>query len=286
MLLTPHIVRTHELTARDLGNIYIGTQSNMSLGGPPPLIGGIAEPPADVPVNPAPPPAPGAVQLQVPPGTSPIPGLTAVPAPAPPPAGPPAGAATAPPTVNVPAQPPGVTATPTNPPATIPTPTPANPNPPATQTPPVQTAPAPTTTAPPAPARVVLSAPPEMRVGAGPYTVPVSISGASRLSTITLSINYNPAVVRVRNVQEGSFMRQGGINAAFSQQVDPAAGRVDIVITRPGDQVGAAGTGLLAAVLFEPVAAGSVTFMTSGVGAMAGGGTPPLTFAPATVIVK
>ncbi len=26
MLLTPRIVRSHELTARDLGNIYIGTQ--------------------------------------------------------------------------------------------------------------------------------------------------------------------------------------------------------------------------------------------------------------------
>ena len=34
MLLTPRIVRTHELTAQDLSPIYIGTQSNMSLGGP------------------------------------------------------------------------------------------------------------------------------------------------------------------------------------------------------------------------------------------------------------
>jgi hypothetical protein len=125
-----------------------------------------------------------------------------------------------------------------------------------------------------------------MRVGAGPYTVPVSITGASRLSTITLSINYNPAVVRVRTVQEGSFMRQGGISPAFTQQVDPAAGRIDIAVTRPGDQVGAAGTGLLAAILFEPAAAGSVTFSMSGVGALVGGGTAPLTFTPATVVVK
>lgn len=125
-----------------------------------------------------------------------------------------------------------------------------------------------------------------MRVGAGPYTVPVSITGASRLSTITVSINYNPAVLRVRNVQEGSFMRQGGIAAAFTQQVDPAAGRIDIAITRPGDQVGAAGTGLLAAVLFEPVGAGSATLTLSGVGATVGGGTAPITFTPATVTVK
>ena len=38
MLLTPHIVRTHELTAEDLAPIYIGTQQNIGLGGPPPLI--------------------------------------------------------------------------------------------------------------------------------------------------------------------------------------------------------------------------------------------------------
>ena len=38
MLLTPHIVRTHELTVEDLSSIYIGTQQNVGLGGPPPLI--------------------------------------------------------------------------------------------------------------------------------------------------------------------------------------------------------------------------------------------------------
>ena len=38
MLLTPHIVRTHELTVDDLAPIYIGTQQNVGLGGPPPLI--------------------------------------------------------------------------------------------------------------------------------------------------------------------------------------------------------------------------------------------------------
>ena len=74
---------------------------------------------------------------------------------------------------------------------------------------------------------------------------------------LSLSITYNPAVLRVRSVQEGTFMRQGGIAATFTSQPDPG-GRVDIVITRPGDQTGAVGTGLLAAILFEPVGAGHV----------------------------
>ena len=44
MLLTPRIIRTHELRAWDLSPIYIGTQSNMALTGPPVTIGGPPEP--------------------------------------------------------------------------------------------------------------------------------------------------------------------------------------------------------------------------------------------------
>ena len=40
MLLTPHIVRTNEITEADLRPIYIGSQQNLGLGGPPPLIAG------------------------------------------------------------------------------------------------------------------------------------------------------------------------------------------------------------------------------------------------------
>jgi general secretion pathway protein D len=38
MLLTPRIVRTHELTVQDVSPIFIGSQQSLGLGGPPPLI--------------------------------------------------------------------------------------------------------------------------------------------------------------------------------------------------------------------------------------------------------
>ena len=38
MLLTPHIIRTSEITEEDLKPIYIGSQQNLGVGGPPPLI--------------------------------------------------------------------------------------------------------------------------------------------------------------------------------------------------------------------------------------------------------
>jgi general secretion pathway protein D len=263
MLLTPRIVRTHELTASDVAPIYVGTQQNFGLGGPPPLITPPqgAEPVAgDQTPQPGQPaagqqpglaPPPGATPTGVPvvpPGSSAIPGTTILPAPAaptlggqaPPPAIPPLGAAG------------GAT-----------TPDAAG-----------------------ASGGQVIVSPPgtEFRVGGGPYTVPISITGAQRLSSLSLTITYNPAVLRVRTVQEGSFMRSGGAQPAFTQQVDAAAGRIDIAIVRPGDQTGVAGTGLLAAILFDTIGAGPADLTATGSGATPGGAPLPLQFGPVPIV--
>ena len=124
----------------------------------------------------------------------------------------------------------------------------------------------------------------EFRVGGGPYTVPVSINGAARVSSLSLTITFNPAVLRVRTVQEGSFMRSGGIQAAFTQQVDAATGRIDIAIIRPGDATGVAGTGLLAAVLFDAIGNGVANLAVTGSGSLPGGGPLSLQFAPVPVV--
>jgi general secretion pathway protein D len=296
MLLTPRIIRTHDLNARDLSPIYIGTQSNMSLTGPPATIGGpepdaaaqaqppagaappgtigtptaptaapVAPPPAAQPAT-QPPAAPvlptGSTQRPViPPGSSPIPGM--VPAPAPP----------------APAPSPSTVVNP--PPETPAAPAPAPAAPPANPTPAAPAQPAPST-----PARITLSPPNEMRVGSGPYTIPISIVNATRVSTVTLSITYNPALIRVRNVQEGTFMRQGGAAPAFSNQVDDKSGRIDIVITRPGDKTGASTSGLLAALLIEPITAGTGAFSVSGSATIPGGAPAALQFLPAGITVR
>jgi general secretion pathway protein D len=282
MLLTPRIIRTHDLTAQDLSPIYIGTQSNMALTGPPATIGGEPEPPPPpANVSPGAPPAatpPGTPTLPaamrppaapvlptgssqqpvIPPGSSPIPGTTAPPAPATPPQ-----PATAPPV-----EPPAVIVpTPTQPPVAVP----------AEPAPAVATGP---------PARITLSPPSEMRVGSGPYTVPISIAGANRLSTLTVSITFNPALVRVRNVQEGTFMRQGGITPAFNSNIDEKSGRIDIVVTRPGDKTGASTSGLLAAILVEPLAAGTGSLALTGSGTIPGGAQAALQFVPTGITVR
>ena len=264
MLLTPHIVRTHELTTEDLAPIYIGTQTNIGLGGPPPLIA----PPPEAPPVAAPPAAatpapaggtanpPGGVpptNPPVPPGTSPVPTLVSpLPTTLPTTAsgnGAPGGRAAARRDRGASGRSPGT--------------------PPGT------------------PAQVIVTPPgTEFRIAGGPYTVPVSINNASRVSTLTLTVTYNPNVLRVRTVQDGTFMRQGGVVATFTPRIDAAAGRVDIVVTRTPDQTGASGAGLLAALIFDAVGPGGSVIQVSGVANTPEGTPIPLAFSPVTVTVR
>jgi general secretion pathway protein D len=245
MLLTPRIVRTHELTPQDVGPIRIGTQANLGLSGPPPLLGQ--------------PPQPAAAPVGA-----------AAPAPAPPPAAAPPVALPQP----VQAAPPPVQGQ-VQPQLQVPAAPTAVPGPPANSP-----GGAPGAMVAPGGGQVLVSVPPEFRVGSGPYTVPISITGASQISSVTLTVTYNPAVLRIRVAQEGPFLRSGGVQAAFTQQGDPSAGRLDIAIVRPGDQTGVAGTGLLAALLFETVSAGPANLAINGSASGPGGSPVSLQFAP------
>jgi hypothetical protein len=373
MLLTPHIVRTSEINENDLRPIYIGSQQNLGLGGPPPLIAPTPEPeppgaaPQARPTTPgavpgttpgAPPTSPGApaspsltppgTTLAQPPGSSPVPGFIVVPTPAqpapPPPSQPPPQASAADGTPGTPAtQTPGAAATGASSPSpgasaavtpggqavpapgALPGPGPASgstspppgssaaispggnaapvpgaqPGPVAAAPPPASTPPAPTPPAPtqlPVPpepsttagvgsAQVLISPPGTVfRVGQGPYTVPLTIVNAARLTTLTLTLTYDSAVLRVRTVQEGSFMRSGGATATFTQQIAP--GRVDVTITRSSDATGASGTGLLAAIVLDAIAPGTATLSLNGTGTGPGNTAMGLQFRPVTIAVQ
>ncbi|MGH9236711.1 MAG: secretin N-terminal domain-containing protein [Vicinamibacterales bacterium] len=246
MLLTPRIVRTHELTADDIGPLFIGTQNNLGLTGPPPLIA-VNEPAGAAPA------AAGAV-------------AAAPPVAGPPPIAIPAPAAAAVPPAPVGGVPQGI--------AVIP---PGSSAVPGTTSVPAAAVPGQRA----ASGQIVLSPPStDFRVGSGPYNVPITITGASQISNVAVTVTYNPAVLRMRAVAEGSFMRAGGVNATFTQSPDPANGRVDIAIVRAGDMTGVAGTGLLAALLFEPVTAGQANLTVTATATAPGGAPVPLQFAP------
>jgi type II secretory pathway component GspD/PulD (secretin) len=282
MLLTPHVVRGPEITEADLRPIFIGSQQNLALGGLPPLLA-----PAPAAAEPAPTAGPlpriGETTprgtISVPPGATPIPGTTVVPNPVP----------AAPPPAPFAAPPPVVTPAPQASPQTSPSAAPAGPPPAAATTPPAtagQNADAPPTTSPGfGIAQVIVSPPPGvLRVGQGPYNIPISVTGAQRLSTVTLTLTFDNRFLRVRTVQEGSFLRSGSANVTFSQQVN--GNRVDITISRGADATGVSGTGLLAAILFEAIAPGTATLTLSGSATGPGNTAMGLQFRPVTVTVQ
>ena len=277
MLLTPHILRAPAITETDLRPIYIGSQGNLGLGGPPPLIGApqgtspvdavpAVTPNASTPQSPASAPgarpsgqvaAPAGTTFGAPPGSTPVPG-----------------------TVLVPVQPPDA------PVAVPPTQAVAAP---VVNAPPIAAAPSSDQISLGSPglgvAQVIITPPSTtLRVGAGPYTIPLSIQNVSRLSMVTLTLTYDPALLRVRAVNEGSFMRSGGANAVFTQQA--TAGRVDITITRSADATGATGAGLLGAVLFDAIGPGTATLSANGTATGPGGTPMGLQFRPVTVSIQ
>lgn len=259
MIITPHIVRGHELTIEDLQPIYVGTNSNFGLTGPPPLI---AAPPTTEEL---------AAMVAAGGGLPPVAGQPTQGA-----TNPPAGVnnppATAPPVANrnpniVPVTPVGGANQPANPPA-------GATNPPAT---PLGAA---------RPALLTVTPPGTMQVGGGPYTMPIQINDANQLGTITLTITYNPAVLKARTVTEGAFMRNGGIATTFTPRIDEAAGRVEITIARPAGVSGVTGTGLIGSLVFDAVTAGQANMAITGTATNSSGQIMAMQIVPPQIIVR
>ena len=83
----------------------------------------------------------------------------------------------------------------------------------------------------------------------------------------------------------GKFFAPGRA-VAFAEEVDAAAGRIDMTITPLDDSTGSAGAGLLAAMLFEARGVGSTTLTVSGSAMSLDGGLVSLNFGQATVTVE
>ena len=127
-------------------------------------------------------------------------------------------------------------------------------------------------------------------MGAGPYTVPILITNVSQLGSLTLTVTYNPAVLRAQTATLGQVMQQGGVTPAFSPKIDEATGRIDLVISRSGDPMGVSvpsgAQGLLASIVFETVAPGASPISLAGVGMTMNGQALSLNFVSANVTVK
>jgi len=249
MIITPRILRSQELTPADLAPMYVGTGNSFGATSQPPLI---TEQSLAGGATTIAPPAGQAPPTGTGTTTAPPPGATPQappPAQQPPPATPPAGGRAV-----------GIVPVQGNsPPAAPPT----------------------------APARITITPPgATLQMGGQPYNMPLTVTNASQLSSLTMTVTYNPAVLRATVVTEGTVMKTDGSPTTFVPKIDVSTGRIDLAVTRPGDKVGATGNGLLASIVFEAIGPGQSQIALAGVGMNAAGQQVPLQLVPATVIVK
>ena len=176
----------------------------------------------------------------------------------------------------------GVTPSPAVPtpaaPAQETTPTPAAPAVPAT---PVQ----PTPTTPQAPAAAVTPAPatPAPEPGAGArfrfdpaapqvaageqVSVNVLLEGAKQIFGVPMRFGWDPKVLRLAEIQKGTFLQGDGQDLIFSRNIRNDVGQAAINISRFPGTGGTDGSGLLVTLVLEGVAGGSATLKARATGA-------------------
>jgi general secretion pathway protein D len=87
------------------------------------------------------------------------------------------------------------------------------------------------------------------------FTVTLNTQSKEAVRNLSLMISYDPAVLKAVDAVEGTFLKQGGAAATFTRDIDQAGGQIAVEAANAGDQ-GASGSGSLAAITFEVVAAG------------------------------
>ena len=128
--------------------------------------------------------------------------------------------------------------------------------------------------------------PSDIAVGSGGYTVPIMVSGAEEIATLSLSLEFDPEVLRVSSVREGNFAHQTGGHMVFAKDVDVVAGRIDLALTRLEQSSDGESSGLIAAVVFEPISQGESVVSPSGLGLTSSGVPLALSFEPTMISVR
>jgi general secretion pathway protein D len=232
--LTPHLVRAPRLRDEDLATLFVGVRDLVRVpGARPPLFG-----------PPEPAPSPGG-----PTGTTvaPLPVPTPEPTPIPP-----LGPAPTSPRTPSPPPPPSISAPAGSPPEPIvapaPTPPPASPVP--AEAPPT---PSPTPAAPAPAAASARLTPASMSVRVGSTaTVSVVVMGAQDVSSVDLSLAYDPTVVEAVDVGSGPLLTLDGTPVGVEKGMEPGRVRARFTRTR-----GTSGSGVIATITFRGAGPGT-----------------------------
>jgi general secretion pathway protein D len=139
--------------------------------------------------------------------------------------------------------------------------------------------------APPSPVSVLFS-PPTAAVGPGDIVeVALVAGGANGLASGEVVLSFDPAAIRIANVEAGAFLTIDGKELEFSPRFNP--GQVVIQFSRPGDAEGLRGSGHIARVTLEAIVSGP-SLIVSATGSLrdARGATIPASFASMRIEVQ
>jgi general secretion pathway protein D len=76
-------------------------------------------------------------------------------------------------------------------------------------------------------------APNEVRAGEQ-FSVVLDVSSEAPMKGMPLLVSFDPSVLQLASVREGSFFKQGGVKTSFSQRVDAARGKTFISLVPAG----------------------------------------------------
>jgi general secretion pathway protein D len=91
------------------------------------------------------------------------------------------------------------------------------------------------------------------------FPLDVVITGGQDVFSVPLQISYDPKLLQLVNVSNGSFLSQGGQPVALVHRDDPSTGMLQVTATRPPASGGASGQGSVLTLTFLAKAPGQAT---------------------------
>ena len=91
------------------------------------------------------------------------------------------------------------------------------------------------------------------------FTVNVNLTGAQNVSSVPVQILYNPRVLQVLNVSNGTLLAQDGQTVALVNRDDSMAGILQLTASRPPASAGISGDGPVFTITFQAKAPGQAT---------------------------
>jgi general secretion pathway protein D len=95
------------------------------------------------------------------------------------------------------------------------------------------------------------------------FTVNVLVAGAQNAYSVPLQVTYDPKLLQVVNVSNGTFLSQDGQAVALVHREDDSTGTIQITATRPPGANGVSGQGTVVTLTFMAKSAGQSTLAIS-----------------------